>query len=609
MILDTNELITEIERSIEQKRDHRDQLQTLQSKVEAICQLETLQGEGGAAIKDYFTTLHLPVLLFFQQFIETHISQLETVKDNLLSYDGDANTLVRTEFLNEVKMDLNRVINYTRDSANIINSAYESVSDLIHTGRWESSALTDKAREARGQIEDAEDHLEETDQNNQTVLETSKATLEHLEALVRKVEGWTTKEAMLSQTTLSDISAYFQEGEAVLSLLGVDHMNDLLDKMLVGVDGEGLTDVEHALLYHYLHREVIQGVTSLVKEDTAGLQERLNYEVLVSDDALAKEIMIMEFYIYAPAVNPALSNDPEEQAMIQAYTSTLRNHQASIAHIRKDHNHLELEGNPLRAFVSKLEVKQEGNASVSIHSRLAFDLMGSSAAIPHAQWIERKVSPDVDEGTLKQHGMTKEAYIKEGHHLLEPGIVQSASEVTHYRGQSAGFEFGRIHREEREEDLQNFTANFVIGKVVDATVGKAVDAAVTAIKIPGFVIKAGNIVMMVPEHNAEKSEEERQINGEKTMEAAKLLKMEVTESQRMEMRAQPEPEIQLHPTQHTEEILKRWEEKAGEIEMIEYPVEAVKNNEWDEVYDALLEINYTDGIRQEDYDYILGSKD
>ncbi|PAE14608.1 hypothetical protein CHH91_18505, partial [Virgibacillus sp. 7505] len=89
-----------------------------------------LQGEGGAAIKDYFTTLHLPVLLFFQQFIETHISQLETVKDNLLSYDGDANTLVRTEFLNEVKMDLNRVINYTRDSANIINSAYESVSDL-----------------------------------------------------------------------------------------------------------------------------------------------------------------------------------------------------------------------------------------------------------------------------------------------------------------------------------------------------------------------------------------------------------------------------------------------------------------------------------------------
>lgn len=583
MILDTNELITEIERSIEQKRDHRDQLQTLQSKVEAICHLETLQGEGGAAIKDYFTTLHLPVLLFFQQFIETHISQLETVKDNLLSYDGDANTLVRTEFLNEVKMDLNRVINYTRDSASIINSAYESVSDLINTGRWESSALTDKAKEARGQIEDAEDHLEETDQNNQTVIETSKATLEHLEALVRKVEGWTTKEAMLSQETIEQIRSYYNDSSTVSNLMDEDQMRPLLDKMRTG---EELTLTEKTMVYYYIQNELVDQekmgeIANKVATDKEGLVDHLNEHVLVSTESLAHELETVELFLMSQELKPGGVDHSMELAHLRAYEGLLRNYDRFIAEMAKV-GKLDPEVHTDKLFMGVEDIIEKP-------SELNMTILETDFRI--------EIFPE------NPYNITRQEWLEHNHSI---GFRQhNVSEVMYFYDQEAGNTMGSWARQQLGADYESHTGNFILATVFQKIGALAYDQTVGRIEGPArhvrwaFDKKSG--------HDEEQAEKEDKLTLRTVEDTATNLNMEV----RMSNRPTPnspnrnELNVELYKTAHTERLLERWEEVHELDPTFPYPKEEIKAQNWPAVSEELK--NHETLLRREhkhgDFDF------
>ncbi|PAF13770.1 hypothetical protein CHH59_12045 [Shouchella clausii] len=593
MILDTNELITEIERSIEQKRDHRDQLQTLQSKVEAICQLETLQGEGGAAIKDYFTTLHLPVLLFFQQFIETHISQLETVKDNLLSYDGDANTLVRTEFLNEVKMDLNRVINYTRDSANIINSAYESVSDLIHTGRWESSALTDKAREARDQLKDTEDHLEETDQNNQTVLETSKATLEHLEALVRKVEGWTTKEAMLSQETIEQIRSYYNDSSTVSNLMDENQMRPLLDKMRTG---EELTLTEKTMVYYYIQNELVDQekmgeIANKVATDKEGLIDYLNEYVLVSTESLAHELETVELFLMSQELKPGGVDYSMELAHLRAYEGLLRNYDRFIA-----------------------EMAKVGNLDPEVHTDKLF--MGVEDIIEKPSELNMTILETdfrVEIFPENPYNITRQEWLEHNHSI---GFRQhNVSEVMYFYDEDAGSTMGRWAVQALGEDYEIHTGNFIHGAIFERigslayglTIGKVVEGA--------GLVKAG--VDMKSGHDEELAGKKDELALGTSEETANDLHMEVRVSNRPTPNTPNgnELHVELYKTKDTERLLERWNKVYEFDNTLPYPKEAIEEQDWHQVAEILKksETELRHGHRYGDeidfYRYIKGGND
>ncbi|MCZ1182592.1 hypothetical protein EIJ82_13040 [Alkalihalobacillus clausii] len=583
MILDTNELITEIERSIEQKRDHRDQLQTLQSKVEAICQLETLQGEGGAAIKDYFTTLHLPVLLFFQQFIETHISQLETVKDNLLSYDGDANTLVRTEFLNEVKMDLNRVINYTRDSANIINSAYESVSDLIHTGRWESSALTDKAREARDQLKDTEDHLEETDQNNQTVLETSKATLEHLEALVRKVEGWTTKEAMLSQETIEQIRSYYNDSSTVSNLMDEDQMRPLLDKMRTG---EELTLTEKTMVYYYIQNELVDQekmgeIANKVATDKEGLIDYLNEHVLVSTESLAHELETVELFLMSQELKPGGVDYSMELAHLRAYEGLLRNYDRFIA-----------------------EMAKVGNLDPEVHTDKLF--MGVEDIIEKPSELNMTILETdfrVEIFPENPYNITREEWLKHNNSI---GFRQhNVSEVMYFYDEDAGSTMGSWARQQLGADYESHTGNFILASVFKIVGETAYNKTVGLVEGPFKHVRRA--LDTKDTHDIEQTEKEDKLTLRTVEDTATNLSMEIQVSNRPTPNSpnRNELNVELYKTAHTEQLLERWEEVHEFDPRFPYPKEAIEDQNWPVVSEELK--NHETLLRREhehgDFDF------
>ncbi|MBU3233356.1 LXG domain-containing protein, partial [Alkalihalobacillus clausii] len=60
--LDVQEVLDALDEIVVRKLHDQAQLERLQASIQKIIDLDSLQGEGGEAIKDHFATLHLPVL-------------------------------------------------------------------------------------------------------------------------------------------------------------------------------------------------------------------------------------------------------------------------------------------------------------------------------------------------------------------------------------------------------------------------------------------------------------------------------------------------------------------------------------------------------------------
>ena len=87
-VLDVSEVIDAIDQLIKEKaRGKRNQRH--KGKCTKIAELDdALKGEGGNAIKEHFSVLHLPVLLYFQHFIDQYIQNLKDIKAKIRTYES-----------------------------------------------------------------------------------------------------------------------------------------------------------------------------------------------------------------------------------------------------------------------------------------------------------------------------------------------------------------------------------------------------------------------------------------------------------------------------------------------------------------------------------------
>lgn len=218
MILHAKELLAQIDELIQEKQTHLEAIRTIETNVQQITNLDSLKGEGGDAIKEHFTMLHMPVLLFLQHFIESYILKLEEIRDNIVSFDSE-NTVIHSEYLEELKGNKNKLANYTKDSASVINGAYSRVSDIVNTGQLDISLILTDAETAREHIDYVLSELGEMDDTNASLLEESKATLEELTTLSAKVVDWSVGGVMISPDTAAEVSAFFEDNPLIVTLI------------------------------------------------------------------------------------------------------------------------------------------------------------------------------------------------------------------------------------------------------------------------------------------------------------------------------------------------------------------------------------------------------
>ncbi|MDO7285276.1 LXG domain-containing protein [Shouchella clausii] len=208
--LDVQEVLDALDEIVERKLHDQAQLERLQASIQKIIHLDSLQGEGGEAIKDHFATLHLPVLAAFQLFIGQYIEQLKQIRSNLLNFESSS-ALIREEFLADVKNGLDRVERYAIEDATAIESIRASIADLLPLPPFSMEPVLRYAQQGKDHVRVTAERLGNLDEANETVLASAKSTLQELTTVVSQVANWTSGGVIASPETQAEINANMEE--------------------------------------------------------------------------------------------------------------------------------------------------------------------------------------------------------------------------------------------------------------------------------------------------------------------------------------------------------------------------------------------------------------
>ncbi|WP_312009533.1 T7SS effector LXG polymorphic toxin [Shouchella clausii] len=208
--LDVQEVLDALDEIVERKLHDQAQLERLQASIQKIIHLDSLQGEGGEAIKDHFATLHLPVLAAFQLFIGQYIEQLKQIRSNLLNFESSS-ALIREEFLADVKNGLDRVERYAIEDATAIESIRASIADLLPLPPFSMEPVLRYAQQGKDHVRVTAERLGNLDEANETVLASAKSTLQELTTVVSQVANWTSGDVIASPETQAEINANMEE--------------------------------------------------------------------------------------------------------------------------------------------------------------------------------------------------------------------------------------------------------------------------------------------------------------------------------------------------------------------------------------------------------------
>ncbi|ALA51762.1 hypothetical protein J32TS2_15340 [Shouchella clausii] len=208
--LDVQEVLDALDEIVERKLHDQAQLERLQASIQKIIHLDSLQGEGGEAIKDHFATLHLPVLAAFQLFIGQYIEQLKQIRSNLLNFESSS-ALIREEFLADVKNGLDRVERYAIADATAIESIRASIADLLPLPPFSMEPVLRYAQQGKDHVRVTAERLGNLDEANDTVLVSAKSTLQELTTVVSQVANWTSGGVIASPETQAEIDANMEE--------------------------------------------------------------------------------------------------------------------------------------------------------------------------------------------------------------------------------------------------------------------------------------------------------------------------------------------------------------------------------------------------------------
>jgi len=228
-VLDVSEVIDAIDQLIKEKKQEEKEINAIRESVQKIAELDdALKGEGGNAIKEHFSVLHLPVLLYFQHFIDQYIQNLKDIKAKIRTYESTEG-FVKEEFLtHDVKKGLTELKRQTNDTVDSINDEIDKISYLIGGGSISLASFNEHISEAKKHVNNTVSDLKELDRDTNSILKQSSNSIAQLSKLTEKVNTWSKGGAILSKKTIKEVENYFSETDVVKQM--IDEAVDLAEK-------------------------------------------------------------------------------------------------------------------------------------------------------------------------------------------------------------------------------------------------------------------------------------------------------------------------------------------------------------------------------------------
>ncbi len=219
-VLKVAEVVQGMDRIIKKKEQEKEHILLLRDELNKVIDLDNaLDGEGGVAIREHFMTLHFPVIILLNLFLEEYIDLLKKFKQEIEAFEND-NGFIREDFLNgEIKNSLNNLENNIFDITAAINKSYGSVSDLVGYDYISTSTFNFHVTDAHQLMENVLSDLTEIDSTNSSSLSNPEEKLSELGQLTGKIKTWTSNGIFLTEEQIQEVEAYFLESDVIEDMI------------------------------------------------------------------------------------------------------------------------------------------------------------------------------------------------------------------------------------------------------------------------------------------------------------------------------------------------------------------------------------------------------
>ncbi|TCP31199.1 WXG superfamily protein probably secreted by type VII secretion system [Scopulibacillus darangshiensis] len=219
-VLKVSEITEGIDHSIKKKENEKDQILAIRDAMNQVTDLgDSLKGEGGNAIKEYFKVLHIPVILLLNQFLDRYINGLKDIKNSVKEFE-DHNGLVREEFIIEdVKKSLDRIEELTHETVGKINDHFMEVSDLVNDQPVTIMPFVKRMDEAEAHNRKTITKLNALDEASMAKLKESENNLDGFNSLVKKFNEWSKNGLILDTGKIHKMEDSVWENEAIQGMI------------------------------------------------------------------------------------------------------------------------------------------------------------------------------------------------------------------------------------------------------------------------------------------------------------------------------------------------------------------------------------------------------
>lgn len=561
------------------------QLKEVKSNIETVNGMNSFSGKAADAAKSYFTDVHLTLLESFGNLYEdlqTNVDQhMKTFRFNV---DGNENAIIRSNYLKEIKKEMQKVYEKLTDEDENIYDTIQEVTDI-------SSATAPSFTDVKEWKDNSIDKINEVNEDLTSFTSTGDEAdvdeiMHQIEVVMESVQ---THSGQSRFTTFSGISMIkeLEQLNAYNQLRAPDSdkiVEEISQKLM---NGESLNSEEREILYQHIQAELTledhKHVTDLALriDNEEELKNYVNEKVLYSESNLEEEIKLLEKYLYAGNERPGdLPGNTDERGKLRSYLDILKNHYVALNELKAE------EGLDWKGY----------DKNSPLHARVEYIIIKNKGSTKNNEYVEAKskISIDFNQETDLDKGFTRDSYVKAP---IAAGRV-NFTKIEYYKGIDAIT--GIINKEKNKAvDKYESMENELYG---DKLLGYALDVGgigTTGLTIAEKIIDYGN-------HSEEKSEQKHTIDLKNHEEIATNLSIELKVNERdvpYTWKGKSR-QIEVYPTDETFEKLRRWEalhEKNPEA--IPYDAEAVNNQDWEKIHETFGEI---DSSKHEDlYNYII----
>ena len=538
------------------------ELNMVSSGIDDIMNLDEFSGAAADSAKEYFENVHKTIVLAFQQLMIEIDTNLEN-HINTFHSDIDTSTKAKVDkhYLEEVKEDIETPFESLVETNEKVISTIDDVEDIVSVTKPKiSSPQSDK----NSIVELTEELIASLETYTTISNDRVKEMIYHVKALMKDIQSYKGEERFknVNKGELIDpIRKIMMEEGGVFETL--------FEKV---ANNETLSPKEEALLYNLFQniiltdeiKEEINNVKDSISEENIDqLKDRLNEIVVHSQEALDKEIGIIQAYLYLGDMRPKESDvSTEDREKLTAYLMLLKNYDQALNRTIDP-----------AINVGTLEYEKNRN-----------DIPGHY----FYSELEYAIIP-------KSPNETKEEYRNRVFHPDKFDKVYIVADVQYYPGTDGVSEHLSTLAKELKKKKITYTRDFVAGKITD--------------KVMSTVAELGEFPLLheLASDYVEYSDGERELTNDITviegMEAAGRLNMEfgLTETKDRRGKGAEISDIQMIPTQATFQMIDRWREAREVYPEIPFPDDALETENWYEVSETFQDMKLKYGKNMSDY--------